>query len=253
MSSFSAAGDGGSPPLRSSLRRQEGGGTADLLVRRVNSRSRCSAGGAVGVEAASERIMVLQRRPLYVGVLRGSGVALAAFGAPRSLDLWSSCCPRADGVATPAFALCGDFVLPLLRRRAFVSICGGSGSVKGFVWVSLSSSFLWPAEVARREGVGGARSGFGWRGGGGGSSGLLHSGRPWRRGEWWSGEGALGGWPGRCGDGWMMGGLWKQVLRLCSFSVLGVRRVAAAGSAAYYKVWRCLLSRVWRYGGSGGG
>ena len=64
--------------------------------------------------------------------------------------------------------------------------------------------------------------------------------------------GVLGGWPGRCGGDGKMGGLWKQVLWLCAFIELGVRRVAAAGSAVYYNMWRCFLPREWRYGVSGG-
>ena len=64
--------------------------------------------------------------------------------------------------------------------------------------------------------------------------------------------GVLGGWPGRCGGGGTMGGLRKRVLWLCTFFELGVRRVAAAGFAVDYNMWRCFLPREWRYGGSGG-
>ena len=45
---------------------------------------------------------------------------------------------------------------------------------------------------------------------------------------------SLGGWPGHGGDGGKLGGSWRQVLWLWSFNVLGVRRGAAAVSAAFY-------------------
>ena len=48
-----------------------------------------------------------------------------------------------------------------------------------------------------------------------------------------------------------MGGLRKQVLWLCAFIELGVRRGAAAGFAVDYNLWRCSLSRQWWYGVSG--
>ena len=46
----------------------------------------------------------------------------------------------------------------------------------------------------------------------------------------------LGGGPGSVGDGGLLGGSWRTALWLDSFIVLGVRRGAAAGVAAFFSV-----------------
>ena len=128
----SAAGEAGSSsPLRLPLRRREGRGTPVLRPWCVQSRGRVSAGGAVEEEAWPERIKVLQLRPLCAGVLREAGVELAAFGAPRSSDLWRFRLPRVEGAVVSPFVFCGISVPPLRRHRAVVSSGGGFRSVGG--------------------------------------------------------------------------------------------------------------------------
>ena len=161
---FSAAGDWGSPPLRSSLRRREGGGTSDLPDWRVNSRSRVCGGGALRVAAPSSSITSSQLQPrlggdteeLLGGLCLGGAVEVAAaassgtFGPPASSPLrWR-----------------------LLRRHR--EACE--------VRRSLSPICASPAAVVARGGGGGCRrSGFG--AGGAGLLRRVRSGRPWRRGE----------------------------------------------------------------------
>ena len=82
-------------------------------------------------EAWPERIKVLQLRPLCAGVLREAGVELAAFGAPRSSDLWRFRLPRVEGAVVSPFVFCGISVPPLRRHRAVVSSGGGFRSVGG--------------------------------------------------------------------------------------------------------------------------
>ena len=110
FSSFLAAGDWGSPPLRSSLRRREGGGTLDLPVWLVNSRSRCWGGAVLMVAAAAVPISLPELQP-HLGVAGcdveelAGGLFLGAVGGT---------------VAVAAFRI---LVLPLLPRL------GGGGSV----------------------------------------------------------------------------------------------------------------------------
>ena len=157
-----------------------------------------------------------------------------AFGTLRSSDLGSCCVPRADGVAAPAFAPVGVFLPPLWRRRA--SICGGSwrrrwsARVCPFAFLS-----VWPWRQRESEaevldlflfdavvvvalcGV----SALACRGGEG-------SGRPASGGAGWR------NWllrDRREARLFVVAGAW-----LNSFIDLGVRRGAAAGSAAFFKV-----------------
>ena len=62
-----------------------------------------------------------------------------------------------------------------------------------------------------------------------------------------------GGWTSWCRAGGKMDGMGKLVLWPNSLIVLGLRRVAAGGSAVDYMMWRYSLPHVWRYGGSGDG
>ena len=63
--------------------------------------------------------------------------------------------------------------------------------------------------------------------------------------------GDVGGGPGRCGVGGMMGGGGKTVLWPSSFNEIRFRRTAADGSCGLLQWWWCLLSGGWRYGDSG--
>ena len=206
----------------------------------------------MGVEAASERIKVLARPLPYAGVPRCSGVTRGDLGTPGSTDPWSSCSPRADGVAAAASSLSGFLCPPLCRRQGVVSICGVSGRGRWFVQVSLCFC-LWLAEVAKGEevevldlfldgvvvvvvlcGV------FAPAGRGGEGSGRLEDGCDgwlvWllrsRREVWWSVDAGA---------------------RLSSFIVLGVRRVAAAGSVAFFNVGGACFPGLGGTAFSGGG
>ena len=135
-SSFSAAGDWGSPPLRSSLRRREGGGTLDLPVWRVNSRTRCGSGVVLMVVAAACSIRLLELQP-HLGVAGGDDEEL--FGG-RFLGAVGGT------VAAAAFV---DFGPPtpspsrrwlLRRRRGVVEVGFGAAGEK--IW-SASCRSLW--------------------------------------------------------------------------------------------------------------
>ena len=140
-SSFSAAGDWGSPPLRSSLRWQDGGGTLDLLGRRVNRSCRCWGGVALVVVAAACPIMVPELQPhldvaccdveklvgvLFLGAV-GGAVAAAAFGI-----LVLPLLPRLDGGRSVAVEGLWRLVYRSPLRR-ISSSCSASPAGRGGV------------------------------------------------------------------------------------------------------------------------
>jgi hypothetical protein len=118
------AGAGPDPCLFSSLRRREEGGILVPVSRRVDSRGSRSAGDVEEVAALSKGIKLLQLRPPCAGVLRSHGAVSAAFGAPGSVDLWRVCSSRADGAATPAYALVSFLYLDAGVPSATTSVSG---------------------------------------------------------------------------------------------------------------------------------
>ena len=63
--------------------------------------------------------------------------------------------------------------------------------------------------------------------------------------------GADGGGPGRCGGGWLMGGIGELVLWSSSFNETRFRCRAADDSCGLLQWWWCLLPSGWRYDDSG--